>query len=52
MRKITYYAATSLGTLISGPDGDISGFVQAGNGVDQYLQIITYHIDYSGKGGV
>lgn len=37
MRNIVYYVATSLDGFISGPDGDISGFVAAGNGVDQYL---------------
>lgn len=38
MRKITYYVAVSLDGFISGPDGDISGFVQQGEGVNQYLQ--------------
>jgi len=37
MRNIVYYVATSLDGFISGPDGDISGFKSAGNGVDQYL---------------
>lgn len=38
MRNITYYAATSLDGFISGTDEDISGFVQSGDGVGQYLQ--------------
>lgn len=38
MRNIVYYVATSLDGYISGPDGDISGFVPGGNGVDQYLK--------------
>ena len=38
MRAITYYVATSLDGFIAGPDGDISGFVQQGEGVDQYLK--------------
>lgn len=38
MRKITYYVAISLDGFIAGPDGDISGFVQQGEGVNQYLQ--------------
>lgn len=37
MRKIIYYVATSLDGFISGPDDDVSGFVQSGNGVDKYL---------------
>ncbi len=36
MRKIVYYVATSLDGFISGPDGDISGFMQGGDGVEQY----------------
>ena len=36
MRNIVYYVATSLDGYISGPDGDISGFVSGGNGIDQY----------------
>lgn len=36
MRKIVYYVACSLDGFISGKQGDISGFVQKGNGVDQY----------------
>lgn len=38
MRKIVYYVATSIDGFISGRNEDISGFVQKGNGVDQYLQ--------------
>ena len=38
MRKIIYYVATSLDGFISGPNKDISGFAQQGNGVDQYLE--------------
>ena len=38
MKSIVYYVATSLDGFISGPDGDISGFVQGGNGVTQYLE--------------
>ena len=37
MRKIIYYVATSVDGFIAGPNGDISGFVQQGEGVDQYL---------------
>ena len=37
MRKIVYYVAVSLDGYISGPAGDISGFVSGGNGLDQYL---------------
>ncbi len=37
MRRIVYYVATSLDGYISGPDKDISLFVQEGNLVDQYL---------------
>ena len=38
MRSIVYYVATSLDGYISGPDEDISGFVQGGSGVEQYLR--------------
>ncbi|MFK7920558.1 MAG: dihydrofolate reductase family protein [Bacteroidia bacterium] len=38
MRKIVYYVAISLDGFISGPDGDISGFLQSGNGVEKYQQ--------------
>jgi len=38
MRNIVYYVATSLDGFISGPDGDISGFMASGNGVDQYVK--------------
>lgn len=37
MKKIVYYVATSLDGYISGPEGDISGFVAGGNGVAKYL---------------
>jgi dihydrofolate reductase len=37
MRKIVYYVASSIDGFISGLDGDISGFVGTGNGVDKYL---------------
>lgn len=37
MRKIIYYVATSIDGFISGPEEDISGFVAAGDGVEQYL---------------
>lgn len=38
MRQIIYYVASSLDGFISGRSGDISGFVQKGKGVDQYLK--------------
>lgn len=38
MRRIVYYVAISLDGFISGKKGDISGFVSAGNGVDQYRE--------------
>lgn len=37
MRKIIYYVASSLDGFISGPNDDISGFIQSGDGVDAYL---------------
>ena len=37
MAKIVYYVASSIDGFISGADGDISGFVSGGNGVDKYL---------------
>lgn len=37
MRSITYYVATSLDGYICGPHEDISGFVQDGSGVTEYL---------------
>ena len=36
MRSITYYIATSLDGYICGSNGDISGFVQEGSGVEEY----------------
>ncbi|MTI32335.1 dihydrofolate reductase family protein [Xanthovirga aplysinae] len=38
MRKIIYYVATSLDGFISGPNDDISGFLQQGKGVEKYQQ--------------
>lgn len=38
MRNIIYYVASSLDGYISGPGGDISGFVAGGSGVEQYLR--------------
>jgi dihydrofolate reductase len=38
MGRIVYYVAVSLDGFIAGPNEDISGFVQSGPGVDQYLQ--------------
>ena len=37
MRKIIYYVATSIDGFICGPNDDISGFNQKGNGVEKYL---------------
>jgi dihydrofolate reductase len=37
MRNIVYYVAISLDGFISGKDGDNSGFIAKGNGVDRYL---------------
>ena len=37
MRKIIYYVATSIDGLISGPNDDISGFVQKSSGLDKYI---------------
>ena len=37
MSQIHYYVAISLDGYISGENGDISGFVAGGNGVQQYL---------------
>lgn len=42
MRKIVYYVATSIDGFISGRDEDISGFIQKGDGVDQYLQDLNH----------
>lgn len=41
MRRIVYYVASSLDGFISGLDGDISGFVGAGTGVDRYLSDLS-----------
>jgi len=38
MRKIIYYVAISVDGFISGPNEDISGFVQDGKGVEKYLE--------------
>lgn len=38
MRKIIYYVAVSADGFISGLNDDISGFVQQGEGVNQYFQ--------------
>lgn len=37
MRNIVYYVSISLDGYISGPDGNINGFVPDGSGVDKYL---------------
>lgn len=37
MRNIVYYVSCSLDGYISGPDGNINGFVPDGNGIDQYF---------------
>ena len=37
MRKIIYYVACSIDGFIAGHNGDISGFVGRGNGVDKYM---------------
>jgi dihydrofolate reductase len=37
MRKIIYYVATSIDGYISGPNGDITMFVNESDGVRQYL---------------
>lgn len=37
MKKIIYYVATSIDGFICGPNDDISGFNQKGNGVEKYL---------------
>lgn len=42
MRKIVYYVATSLDGFIAGPNDDISGFMQGGEGVDQYRKDLQH----------
>jgi dihydrofolate reductase len=42
MRKIIYYVATSIDGYISGPDDDISGFVQESDAVEKYLQDLQH----------
>jgi dihydrofolate reductase len=37
MRRIVYYVAISLDGFISGPNGEIDGFVHEGSGVAKYL---------------
>jgi dihydrofolate reductase len=37
MRKIVYYAASTLDGYICGPDESIEGYVDKGSGLDQYL---------------
>jgi dihydrofolate reductase len=50
MRKIVYYAATSLDGFISGINDDISGFVGEGNGVAKYLaDLSTFDTVIMGK---
>ncbi|HMQ45927.1 MAG TPA: dihydrofolate reductase family protein [Saprospiraceae bacterium] len=41
MSKIVYYVASSIDGYISGLNEDISGFVQAGSGVEQYLNDLS-----------
>lgn len=38
MKKIIYYVASTLDGYISGPDDDISKFIQQGKGVEKYMQ--------------
>jgi dihydrofolate reductase len=42
MRKIVYYVATSLDGFICGENGDISGFVAGGNGVEKYFEDLRH----------
>lgn len=37
MREIIYYVAASIDGFIAGADGDVSGFVPEGSGIDQYF---------------
>ena len=43
MRKIVYYVAASLDGFIAGPDEDISGFIQGGEGVEQYQADLQHY---------
>lgn len=38
MRKIIYYVASSIDGYIAGQNGDVSGFIYDGSGVQQYLK--------------
>ena len=50
MRKIDYYIAISIDGYICGPEEDISGFVQGGNGIEQYLEDLkTYDTVLMGR---
>jgi dihydrofolate reductase len=50
MRNIVYYVATSLDGFISGREGDITGFVPKGNGVDQYMKdLLAYDTVIMGR---
>ena len=50
MRQIVYYVASSIDGFISGPNEDIGGFVQSGNGVDQYrADLASYDTVIMGK---
>lgn len=41
MRDIVYYVASSIDGYICGPEGDISGFVQEGEGVNSYFSDLS-----------